>query len=122
MLLAAYPQLFVRDIDAACAFYEQKLGFTTVFKYGEPASYGQVRREGATLNLRHVDTPLFDKDLREREVYLSAYIPVSDVDSLYAEYAGRGVDFQERLVEKPWGVREFVVRDPDGNLICFGSA
>lgn len=28
MLLAAYPQLFVRDIDAACAFCAQKLGFT----------------------------------------------------------------------------------------------
>jgi catechol 2,3-dioxygenase-like lactoylglutathione lyase family enzyme len=122
MLLAAYPQLFVRDIDAACAFYAQKLGFTTVFKYGRPAFYGQVRRDGATLNLRHVDAPVLDAKTREREVWLSAYVPVTDIDAIFAEYADRDVDFQERLIEKPWGVREFVVRDPDGNLICFGKA
>ena len=122
MLLAAYPQLFVRDIDAACAFYAQKLGFTTVFKYGRPALYGQVRRDGATLNLRHVDAPALDAKTREREVWLSAYVPVTGIDAIFAEFADRDVDFQERLVEKPWGVREFVVRDPDGNLICFGKA
>ena len=122
MLVAAYPQLFVSDIAKCCAFYEQKLGFRTVFTYGEPPSYGQVRRDGVNLNLRHVDAPVFDGAAREREVWLSAYVPVKDIDALYAEYAGRGVDFQERLVKKPWGISEFVVRDPDGNLICFGSA
>ncbi len=122
MLVAAYPQLFVSDVDAACRFYERKLGFETAFKYGDPPFYAQVRRDGAALNLLHVDAPLVDAAAREREVYLSAYIPVKDIDSLHAEYAGRGVDFQERLVEKPWGVREFVVRDVDGNLIAFGSA
>ena len=28
---------------------------------------------------------------------------------------------QERLKEKPWRAVEFVVRDPDGNLLLFGS-
>jgi hypothetical protein len=32
-----------------------------------------------------------------------------------------GVDFQERLRRKPRDWIEFVVRDPDGNLILFGS-
>ena len=122
MLVAAYPQLFVADIAGSCAFYERKLGFKTVFTHGEPPSYGQVRRDGAVLNLRQVDASVFDRQKREDEVWLSAYVPVKDVDALYAEYAGSGIDFQERLVKKPWGRREFVVRDPDGNLICFGSA
>jgi len=122
MLVAAYPQLFVTDFAAARAFYEQQLGFATTFTYGKPPSYGQVRRDAAVLNLRHVDAPVFEAEKREHEVWLSAYVPVEDIDSLYAEYADRGVDFHERLVVKPWGVREFVVRDPDRNLICFGSA
>jgi hypothetical protein len=28
---------------------------------------------------------------------------------------------QERLKGKPWRAVEFVVRDPDGNLLLFGS-
>jgi hypothetical protein len=28
----------------------------------------------------------------------------------------------ERLQAKPWGADEFVIRDPDGNLIVFGSS
>ncbi len=46
-LMAAEPQLFVSDLDAACAFYTGKLGFRVVFLHGEPPFYGQVRRDGA---------------------------------------------------------------------------
>ena len=54
-LLDAQPQLFVDDIQAACDFYSQKLGFTIAFTYGEPPFYAQVVRDAARLNLRHVD-------------------------------------------------------------------
>ncbi len=122
VITTAYPQLFVADITAACVFFERKLGFGTVFKYGTPPFYGQVMRDGARLNLRCVDRPIFDRDLREREQLLSAYVPVEGVDALYGEYVSNGVDFRQPLKRQPWGIEEFVVRDPDGNLICFGSA
>ncbi len=122
VLTAAYPQLFVADIAAACAFFEHKLGFTTVFQYGSPPFYGQVMRDKARLNLRCVDGPIVDRDLREREHLLSAYVPVENVDALYTEYKSRGVDFHQPLAKQPWGTHDFVVRDADGNLICFGSS
>ena len=59
-------QLFVADIRAACAYYGT-LGFETVFVYGEPPFYGQVKRGVARLNLRMVCEPLFVGDVRERE-------------------------------------------------------
>jgi uncharacterized glyoxalase superfamily protein PhnB len=120
-LLAAHPQLFVADISASCAYYKQTLGFDIVFTYGEPPFYAQVTRGGARLNFRCVDAPVFVSGIREREQLLSAYVPVRNVEALYREYQAAGADFHQPLEHKPWGTLEFVLRDPDGNLICCGS-
>ncbi len=120
-LVAAYPQLFTTDMARWRAYYSQKLGFAEVFFAGEPAFYGQVKRGSAVLNIRHVDALPFQDDVRERHVLLSAYIETTDIAKLFAEYDKAQVDFQERLIAKPWGRREFVVRDPDGNLLSFAG-
>ncbi|RWQ70966.1 MAG: VOC family protein [Mesorhizobium sp.] len=121
-LALAEPQLFVCDIAAARAFYEQKLGFTTRFTYGEPPFYAQVFRDGARLNLRHVDKPLFDNGLRARENLLSATIAVDAIKPLFLEYQAAGASFHQTLRTEPWGARAFIVADPDGNLIVFATS
>ena len=113
--------MFVADIAAACAFYEDALGFSVVFVYGEPAFYAQVARDGARLNLRCVAAPPVDPVLREREQWLAATITVDDVAALVAEYETAGVSFYWALEVEEWGARTFVVRDLDGNLILFAG-
>ena len=120
-LLAAEPQLFVTDIAASCAFYTKKLGFTVAFIYGEPPFYGQVFRDGARLNIRHLDALAINPELRDREHLLSASITVDDAKSLFLEFQTAGVPFDQTLKTEPWGARTFIVRDPDGNLILFSS-
>ena len=66
-LVAAEPELFVADISASCAFFTRKLGFSIAFTYGEPPFYAQVKRDGAALNLKCVERPVIDPDLRDRE-------------------------------------------------------
>jgi catechol 2,3-dioxygenase-like lactoylglutathione lyase family enzyme len=119
VLESAEPQLFVSDLKASCEFFTGKLGFAVIFLYGEPAFYGQVGRDGARLNLRHVDAPLVDRTLREREDLLSASINVDDVKQLYLEYQAAGVVFHQTLRREPWGATTFIVKDPDGNLLLF---
>ncbi len=41
---------------------------------------------------------------------------VTDVDALYQELTSRGVTFNGRVRDEPWGGRVVTVRDPDGNL------
>jgi catechol 2,3-dioxygenase-like lactoylglutathione lyase family enzyme len=118
-LAFAEPQLFVSDIDTACAFYGQKLGFRTRFTYGEPAFYAQVVRDGARLNLRHVDKPVFDK--KTGEDLLAATIILDDIKALFLEYQAIGAPFHQPLRSEPWGARTFIVEDLDGNLICFAT-
>jgi len=120
-LLAAEPQLFVSDLAASCEFYTKKLGFALAFSYGEPPFYGQVFRDGARLNLRHVDKRGFDPELRERDQLLSASITLDDAKPLFLEYQNAGVVFAQPLRIEPWGAWTFVIRDPDGNLILFAG-
>ena len=115
------PQLFVSDIEKSCDFYVQKLGFEVGFTYGEPPFYGQVRRDGALLNLRHVDRPVFNAELRAREDLVAATGIVEAVKSLLLEYQEHGVAFHQALRTEPWGARTFIVADPGGNLICLAA-
>ena len=119
--LSAEPMIFVTDIKASCDFYTAKLGFSVVFTYGEPPFYGQVQRDGAKLNLRRVEAPVIDPQLRDSEDLVSAAITLDDAKPLFLEYQASGVDFHQRLRIEPWGARTFIVRDLDGNLILFAG-
>ena len=112
--------LFVSDFDASRRYFEDVLGFSTVFTYGEPPFFGQVARDGVPLNLRYVCDPVFVGDIREREDLLAATIGVSGVKALYEEFKAKGAQFYQGIKRHPWGAIDFVVQDPDGNLISFG--
>jgi uncharacterized glyoxalase superfamily protein PhnB len=120
-LVAAEPQLYVRDIAAATAFYSRTLGFSVAFTHGQPPFYGQVVRDGARLNLRHVDTPVFDPDRRDGEQLLAATITLTDARPLFLEYQKAGAEIVQPLRQEPWGAQTFIVRDPDGNLLLFAG-
>ena len=93
MILSAEPQLFVSDIAASCGFFA-RIGFAAVFVHGDPAFYAQVARDGARLNLRHVDGPIFDRRFRARERdALSATVTADDITALYAELVAAGIAF-----------------------------
>jgi len=117
-------QLFVADIRAACDYYTQKLGFSVAFIHGEPPFYGEVRRDRARLTLRCLDKPPIDPALRERESLLSATIEVDmreEIEQLFLALQSAGIDFHQTLKDEPWGSRDFIVRDLDGNLVLFAG-
>jgi catechol 2,3-dioxygenase-like lactoylglutathione lyase family enzyme len=120
-VVAAEPQIFVTDIQMACEFYADELGFAVAFTYGEPPHYAQVFRDGARLNLRQVDTLPIDPARRDREQLLAATVTLEDAGALFREYQDAGVAMVQTLRSEPWGARTFIVRDPDGNLILFAG-
>jgi catechol 2,3-dioxygenase-like lactoylglutathione lyase family enzyme len=112
--------LFVADVPASCRYFEDVLGFATVFTYGEPPFFAQVARDGVPLNLRLVHEPVFVGGIREREDLLAAQIGVAGGEALYAAFKAAGAEFHQGIKRHPWGATDFVVKDPDGNLISFG--
>jgi catechol 2,3-dioxygenase-like lactoylglutathione lyase family enzyme len=122
VLKAALPVLFVSNVKASSDYFRDQLGFEVDFLHGHPAFYGSVSRGGARLHLRFVHEPVITPGAREREDgLLSAVVEVDNIKSLFAEYKAAGVDFVHPLRKEPWGASEFIVRDPDGNCICFAG-
>jgi catechol 2,3-dioxygenase-like lactoylglutathione lyase family enzyme len=122
VLLTIEPQLFVTDLPRALTFYVEKLGFSVGFVYGEPPFYAQVVRDGAMLNLRHVDKPAIDRTAGAD--LLSAAVGASHAKQLFLEFQAKGVPFRQTLTREPWhgqGQGAFIVEDPDGNLLLFGG-
>jgi catechol 2,3-dioxygenase-like lactoylglutathione lyase family enzyme len=123
-IVGAEPQLFVTDIKRSCEFFREKLGFSLVFSYGRPPYYAQVGRDAALLNLRCVQRPAVESTVRDREELLSVSMTVATADEiklLFLEFQSAGVAFHQTLKKQPWGAKNFVVKDPDGNLLLFAG-
>lgn len=123
-IVGAEPQLFVTDIKRSCEFFREKLGFSLVFSYGKPPYYAQVGRDAARLNLRCIERPVIESTVRDREELLSVSMTVATADEiklLFLEFQSAGVAFHQGLKKQPWGARNFVVKDPDGNLLLFAG-
>jgi catechol 2,3-dioxygenase-like lactoylglutathione lyase family enzyme len=123
-IVNAEPQLFVADIRRSCEFFREKLGFSLLFSYGRPPFYAQVGRDGARLNLRCVERPVIESMVRDREELLSVSMTVATADEiklLFLEFQSAGVSFRQTLKKQPWGARNFIINDPDGNLLLFAG-
>jgi catechol 2,3-dioxygenase-like lactoylglutathione lyase family enzyme len=119
MLKPAVPHVFVKDFQAALAYYTGPLGFRPLFLYGDPAFYAHVVRDEAVLAIRQVARPVIDHTAGED--LLSAFIEVSDVDALHRSLQSAGANIRQAPRDEPWAMRSLIVNDPDGNLICFAS-
>jgi uncharacterized glyoxalase superfamily protein PhnB len=51
----------------------------------------------------------------------SVYIAVDDVDGLYAKAVAAGARIEEGLTDRDYGSRDFICRDPEGLVWCFGT-
>jgi uncharacterized glyoxalase superfamily protein PhnB len=123
-IVGAEPQLLVTDIKRSCEFFREKLGFSLVFSYGKPPYYAQVRRDAASLNLRCIERSVIESTVRDLEELLSASMTVATADEiklLFLEFQSAGVAFHQKLKKQPWDARNFVVKDPDGNLLLFAG-
>lgn len=124
IIVSAEPQLLVTDIKRSCEFFREKLGFSLVFIYGRPPYYAQVERDAARLNLRCIERPVIESTVRDREELLSVSMTVATADEiklLFLEFQSAGVAFHQTLKKQPWSATNFVVKDPDGNLLLFAG-
>lgn len=114
------PQFLVNNLANAIAFYEDRLGFTTDFVYGD--FYACVSRDGAPIHLKCA--PMLDAERAHRKAgeHLDAFVAVSGIGALHDEMVGRGATITKPLGERPWGTLDFYVEDPDGYILCFSEA
>jgi len=109
----ACPLFPSADIERSMAFYRDQLGFRSAAAYGD--EYGIVERDGVEIHF----WPCDDRNIAENT---SAYFRTDDVDSLHDDVERLATEARITApVTRPWGMREFYVWDPDGNLLKFGQ-
>jgi catechol 2,3-dioxygenase-like lactoylglutathione lyase family enzyme len=111
--MRAMPVLGVADIGRSLLFYRDKLGFAAS-TWGEPPSFAILQRGHATIALTLLENPAVSRNW-------AAYIYVTDADALHAELLRHGVVIADLPTTQPYNCRDFVVDDPDGHIICFGT-
>lgn len=122
-VLGAEPVLGVPDVGAAVTHYRDRLGFDVDFVYGEPPdhagiSLGDWTVQAAVLQLTRASGL---RRRRARRPVGWTYVKVGDdIDARYADHVARGAEIVDPLRTHPWGMREYAVADPWGNVLRFG--
>lgn len=115
-------ELFVDDIDASALFYS-KLGFHTIRR--EPG-YASLRSEDAELGLAPVTDlpengpgPGFTQERMAgvRGAGTEIVLEVPDLDAAAQAVVDAGVELVEPIRDRPWGLRDFRLVDPDGYYV-----
>jgi uncharacterized glyoxalase superfamily protein PhnB len=110
--------LAVRDLDLSTRYYMDVLGFKRDFGDGTDG-WSFLSRDGFKVMLGHCADATPAGELGDHSYY--AYVLVDGVDELYNELSRRKAGIMSVLATKPWGLREFGVRTPDGHRIMFGQ-
>jgi uncharacterized glyoxalase superfamily protein PhnB len=111
----AVPVLATADVLATVRYFEQTLGFKQQWLWGDPPVYAGIRAGGALLYVTH--DPALASTIKERRLSPDIFLWVDDIDSVYAQHRSSSADIIEELAIRPWGVRQYVVREPNGYLL-----
>jgi catechol 2,3-dioxygenase-like lactoylglutathione lyase family enzyme len=109
------PILPVKNLARAMDFY-RLLGFSAqAWRDGD--SYAFLTRDQLDIHLR---TAL---DLVEGQNPSGIYFYLADntAAALEAEFRAAGITIRSPLTPREWRMNEFVLSDPDGNLLRFGE-
>ena len=103
------PNLRVADIESTKRFYTDFLGLAI-----EEFNMGWVARYTSPDGDANLQLVTRDAKAPEDSVFS---VHTDDVDAAYEEARELGYEVVHPLTTEPWGVRRFMVRAPDGNVI-----
>jgi uncharacterized glyoxalase superfamily protein PhnB len=120
----AVPEIPVRDINEAAAYYENNLGFTVDWG-GEELGLAGISKGNCRMFLASSGYRKEHGNVGPVLIWLNLESK-DEVNDLYRLWSSSKAKLISAPESKPWGLHEFMARDLDGNLFRvfydFGTA
>jgi predicted enzyme related to lactoylglutathione lyase len=105
------PLLLVPDVLSTADFYRRTLGFKSDAGAATP-EYSVVWRDNASVHLAKGD---------QQPTGVRVFFWVRDVNALYEDVIKRGGEIATPIETRPYKIRDFSIRDPNGVQLVFGQ-
>jgi uncharacterized glyoxalase superfamily protein PhnB len=117
------------DAEASLAFYRDTLGFEVRNDVGSGQmrwiTVGPVGQPGTSIVLHPpaVDPGITDEErstiveMMAKGTFAMINMATGDLDATFEKLAASGAEVVQEPIDQPYGIRDFAVRDPAGNLI-----
>lgn len=122
MAHAVMPIITVDDLEGVVAFYRDTLGFNVDFRLStqdDQLFMSSVSLGGAPIMFTQA-MPGTPSPTALNPDGLALFVSVDDVDAYHDKVAGN-VEVVEGLTDQFWGDRTFIVKDPSGLHVWFGT-
>jgi uncharacterized glyoxalase superfamily protein PhnB len=115
------PELFVHNVPAAVRFYTETLGFTA---YRTDPTFAVLALGNAVVML--ADQRMYglmggEPPGASRGSFVDIRIVVPDVDAMHRRCTEAGVTIVHDIADRPYGLRDFIIRDPNGFRLRFAA-
>jgi predicted enzyme related to lactoylglutathione lyase len=112
-------RIFVDGWDAACGFYENKLGLARTF-HNSDMGWAEFDVGGCSLGIERVSG-----DDHENQALIGRFVGISlqveNMDDTFADLTAKGVEFTAPPEKQPWGGTIAHFKDPAGNTLTLLS-
>lgn len=116
MILANHYVLAVHNPKLIADWFVTTLGFAI---HREPPGWIFVKRDNCMIMLGECTDSIPAEGLGDHSYF--GYLLVEDVDAVYRAALDSGVKPHMVLASKPWGMREFGLKTPEGHRIMVGQ-
>ena len=113
------PVIGTADIEQALQYYSDVLGFSRDFVFGNPIVYAGVKSAEAEIYFSY--DPAMSVAIREKNIAPEIFIWLSDADASFRAHVSRGADVVEPISDRPWGARQYVIKDINGYHLKFAQ-
>ena len=121
-----YPTFRYRDPKAMIAWLREAFGFSVRANYTDAdggVAHAELAFGSSIIMIGQARDDAYGALVSGSEAAggKSLYVAVDDVHALFGRAEAAGATIEQGLTDRDYGSREFICRDPEGHVWCFGT-
>lgn len=119
-------ELLVDDINKSINFYKDILGFEVIDTVGEPIEWAKIHYGETELMMELYESAKEEFSSLPSKTFSTNLIMLKyenneEIDSIYKKVKDNNIRIFNDLKETDYGTKEFVIMDPDSNILIISN-